>query len=118
MVKQYLRNSVTVLTELDSVLNNFFLCFVYDNSISDVLTTNCLLHERNLMLENDVTDRKIFECGPTGDFMEKICFKNITESFWSLDSLKEQRSLTLSKVAIHVRLADAVVYSGKCGNSP
>lgn len=81
MVKQYLRNSVTVLTELDSVLNNFILCFVYDNSISDVLTTNCLLHERNLMFENDVIDGKIFECGPTGDFMEKICFRNYNRKF-------------------------------------
>lgn len=49
---------------------------------------------------------------------KRFVLENITESFWSLDSLKEQRSLTLSKVAIHVRLGDAVVYSRKCGNSP
>lgn len=94
------------------------MCFVYDNSISDVLTTSCLLHERNLMLGNDVIDGKFFECGPTGGFWKRFVIENITESFWSLDSLKEQRSLTLSKVAMHVRLGDAVVYSGKCGTSP
>ena len=49
---------------------------------------------------------------------KRFVIENITESFWSLDSLKEQRSLTLSKVAMHVRLGDAVVYSGKCGTSP
>ena len=81
MVKQYLRNSVTVLTELDSVLNNFILCFVYDNSISDVLTTSCLLHERNLMLGNDAIDGKFFECGPTGGFMKKICYRKHNRKF-------------------------------------
>ena len=58
MAKSFLRKSIgreklsftvllTVLFEVENVLNNRPLCFVYDDEVSDVLTPNCSLYGRN-----------------------------------------------------------------------
>ena len=58
MVKSCLKKSIgreklsftvllTVLFEVENVLNNRPLCFVYDDEVSDVLTPNCSLYGRN-----------------------------------------------------------------------
>ena len=76
MVKSCLKKSIgreklsftellTVLFEVENVLNNRLLCFVYDDDddddddnddddVSDVLTTNSLLYGRNLDRENKI----------------------------------------------------------------
>ena len=56
---------LTVLFEVENVLNNRLLCFVYDDDddddddnddddVSDVLTPNSLLYGRNLDRENKI----------------------------------------------------------------
>ena len=70
MVKSCLKKSIgreklsftellTVLFEVENVLNNRLLCFVYDDDyddddVSDVLTPNSLLYGRNLDRENKI----------------------------------------------------------------
>ena len=45
---------LTVLFEIENVLNNRPLCFVYDDDVSDALKPNCLLYGRNLDRENKI----------------------------------------------------------------
>lgn len=47
---------LTVLFELENVLNNSPSCFVYGDDTSDILTPNCLLHRKNLDRENKIVE--------------------------------------------------------------
>ena len=85
------------------------MSFVCDNSISDILTANYLLYGRNLRLEIQANDGKILNVVRQDILWKKIVFESIPESPWSLDDLKDQRTLKLDKVAVQVRLGDTVV---------
>lgn len=85
------------------------MSFVCDNSISDILTTNYLLYGRNLRLEIQANDGKILNVVRQDILWKKFVFESIPESPWSLDDLKDQRTLKLDKVAVQVRLGDTVV---------
>ena len=61
------------------------------------------------MLEIHVNDGKILNVVRQDILWKKFVFENIPESSWSLDGLKDQRTLKLGKVAVQVRLGDAVV---------
>ena len=84
MVKSCLKKSVvreklsftellTVLFEVENVLNNRPLCFVYDDDVSDVLTPNCLLYGRNLDCENEIVEEIDFRVMEGSD----LCIENI-----------------------------------------
>ena len=47
---------LTVLFEVENVLNNRPLCFVYDDDLSDVLMLNCLLYGINLDREIKIVE--------------------------------------------------------------
>ena len=48
----------TVLFEIENVLNNRPLCFMYDDDVSEVLTLNSLLYGRKLEFENKCFDER------------------------------------------------------------
>ena len=72
MVKEYLKKSIgserlsltelsTVLLEVENVLNNRPLCFMYDDDVSEVLIRNSLLNGRKLWFENRCIDEGYLE---------------------------------------------------------
>ena len=74
---------LAVLFEVENVLNNHPLCFVYD--VSDVLTPNCLLYDRNLDRENKIVEETDFGVMKGSDLWErKIALQNVVEYFWSV----------------------------------
>ena len=120
MVKSCLKKSIgseklpftellTVLLEVENVLNNRLLCFVYDDDdddddVSDVLTPNSLLYGRNLDRENKIVeeiDFEVIECSDLSD--RKVALQNVVEHFWSvwyqeyLSGLQEQSCKSLGK---------------------
>ena len=74
---------LAVLFEVENVLNNHPLCFVYD--VSDVLTPNCLLYGRNLDRENKIVEETDFGVMEGSDLWErKIALQDVVEYFWSV----------------------------------
>ena len=47
---------LTVLFEVENVLNNCPLCFGHDDDVPDVLTPSCLFYGRNLDRENKIVE--------------------------------------------------------------
>ena len=98
MVKSCLKKSIgreklsftellNVLFEVENVLNNHPLCFVYDDDddMSDVLTSNCLLYGRSLDRANKIVEEIDFEVMEDSDLWErKIALQNVVEHFWSI----------------------------------
>ena len=87
---------LTVLFEIENVLNNRPLCFVYDDDVSDALKPNCLLYGRNLDRENKIVEEINFGVTKGRNLWErKIALQNVVENFWSvwyreyLSSLRE-----------------------------
>ena len=63
----------TVLFEVENVMNNRPLCFVYGDDVSDALTSKCFLYVRNLDHRNKIKDEIDFgliegvTCGKEND---------------------------------------------------
>ena len=51
----------TVLFEIENVLNDRLLCFMYDDDVSEVLTPNSLLYGRTWSLKINVLMRNILK---------------------------------------------------------
>ena len=127
MVKSCLKKSIgreklsftellTVLFEVENVLNNRPLCFVYDDDVSDILTPNCLLYGRNLDRENKIVEEIDFGVIEVSDLWErKVALQNVVEHFWSvwyreyLSGLREQSCKSLGKGAVVIKVDDVVV---------
>ena len=127
MVKSCLKKSIgreklsftellTVLFEVENVLNNRPLCFVYDDDVSDILTPNCLLYGRNLDRENKIVEEIDFGVIEGSDLWErKVALQNVVKYFWSawyreyLSSLREQSCKSLGKGAAVIKVGDVVV---------
>ena len=76
---------LAVLFEVEYVLNNRPLCFVYDDDVSDVLTPNYLLYGRNLDCENKIVEEIDFGVIEVSDLWErKVALQNVVEHFWSV----------------------------------
>ena len=96
MVKSFLKKSIgrekllftellTVLFEVENILNNRPLCFVYDDDVSDILMPNCLLYGRNLDCENKIVKDTDFGVIEGSDLWErKVALQNVVEHFWSV----------------------------------
>ena len=85
MVKEYLKKSIgserlsltelsTVLFEVENVLNNWPLCFMYDDDVSEVLIRNSLLNGRKLGFENKCIDEGDLEVAEETHFIKVIYF--------------------------------------------
>ena len=85
MVKEYLKKSIgserlsltelsTVLFEVENVLNNWPLCFMYDDDVSEVLIRNSLLNGRKLGFENKCIDEGYLEVAEETHFIKVIYF--------------------------------------------
>ena len=128
MVKKCLKKSIgserlsftelpTVLFEIENVLNNRPLCFMYDDDVSEVLTSNSLLYGRKLEFENKCVDEGYFEVTEGNElWLRKCAVQKVVESFWLmwhreyLDGLREIRSCRkVGKAAYEIRVGDAVV---------
>ena len=125
MVKSCLKKSIgrerlsfsellTVLFEVENVLNNRPLCFVYDDDKSEVLTPNCLLYGRNLLTCNKVVEE--VELNENVDLWERKCtVQKVLEEFWLvwhreyLDGLREQSCKSLGRGATEIKVGDVVV---------
>ena len=71
---------LTVLFEVENILNNRPLCFVYDDDVSDVSTPKCLLYGRNLDRENKIVEEIDFGVIEGSDLWErKITLQNVVE---------------------------------------
>ena len=76
---------LAVLFEVEYVLNNRPLCFVYDDDVSDVLTPNYLLYGRNLDCENKIVEEIDFGVIEVSDLWErKVALQNVVEHLWSV----------------------------------
>ena len=62
---------LTVLFEVENVLNNRPLCFVYDDDLSDVLMPNCLLYGRNLDREIKIAEEFDFGAIESSDLWKR-----------------------------------------------
>ena len=62
----------TVLYEIENVLNNRPVCFMYDDDVSEVLTPNSLLYDRKLEFENKCVDEGYFELAEGNDVVSRI----------------------------------------------
>ena len=94
MVKKCLKESIgserllfmelsTVLFEIENVLNNRPLCFMYDDDVSEVLTPNSLLYGRNLEFKNKCVDEEHFEVSEGNELWpRKYAVQKVVESFW------------------------------------
>ena len=107
---------LTVLFEVENVLNNRPLCFVYDDDVSDVLTPNCLLHGRSLDRENKIVEKIDFGVMEGSDLWErKIALQNVVDNFWSvwyreyLRGLREQSCESFGRGAAVIKVGDVVV---------
>ena len=107
---------LTVLFEVENVLNNRPLCVVYDDDMSDVLTPNCLLYGRNLDPENKIVEEIDFGVIEGSDLWEgKVALQNVVEHIWSvwyreyLSGLREQSCKSLGGGAAVVKVRDVVV---------
>ena len=127
MVKSCLKKSIgrkklsftellTVLFEVENVLNNRPLCVVYDDDMSDVLTPNCLLYGRNLDPENKIVEEIDFGLIEGSDLRErKVALQNVVEHIWSvwyreyLSGLQEQSYKSLGRRAAVIKVGDVVV---------
>ena len=74
----------TVLFEIENVLNNRPLCFMYDEDVSEILTPNSLLYGRKLEFEeNKCVDVGYFEVPEGNDlWLRKCAVQKAVESFW------------------------------------
>ena len=107
---------LTVLFEVENVLNNRPLCVVYDDDMSDVLTPNCLLYGRNLDPENKIVEEIDFGVIEGSDLWEgKVALQNVVEHIWSvwyreyLSGLREQSCKSLGRRAAVIKVGDVVV---------
>ena len=108
---------LTVLFEVEYVLNNRPLCFVYDDDdVSDVLMPSYLLYGRNLDRENKIVEEIDFGVIEVSDLWErKVALQNVVEHFWSvwyreyLSGLREQSCKSLGKGAVVIKVDDVVV---------
>ena len=107
---------LTVLFEVENVLNNRPLCFVYDDDVSDVLRPNCLLYGRNLDRENEIVEEIDFRIMEGSDLWErKIALQNVVEHFWSvwyreyLNGLQEHSCKSLGRGAAVIKVGDVMV---------
>ena len=98
----------TVLYEIENVLNNRPVCFMYDDDVSEVLTPNSLLYDRKLEFENKCVDEGYFELAEENELWLR--------SFWLmwyreyLDGLREIRSCRKAgQGASKIRVGDVVV---------
>ena len=94
MVKKCLKKSIgserllfmelsTVLFEIENVLNNRPLCFMYDDDVSEVLTPNSLLYGRNLEFKNKCVDEEHSEVSEGNELWpRKYAVQKVVESFW------------------------------------
>ena len=131
MVKSCLKKSIgreklsftellTALFEVQNVLNNRPLCFVYDVDVSDVLTPNCLLYGRNLDRENKIVEEIDFGVIEGSDLYRdlwerKVTLQIVVGHFWSvwyreyLLGLREQTCKSLGRRAAVIKVGDFVV---------
>ena len=131
MVKSCLKKSIgreklsftellTALFEVQNVLNNHPLCFVYDVDVSDVLTPNCLLYGRNLDRENKIVEEIDFGVIEGSDLYRdlwerKVTLQIVVGHFWSvwyreyLLGLREQTCKSLGRGAAVIKVGDFVV---------
>ena len=126
MVKSCLKKSIgreklsftellTVLFEVENVLNNRPLFFVYDDDVSDFLTPNCLLYGRNLDCENKIVEEIDFGVIGSDLWERNFALQNVVEHFWSvwyreyLNGLREQSCKSLGTVAAVIKVGDVVV---------
>ena len=71
-----------VLFEIDNVLNNRLLCFMYDHDVPEVLTPNSLFYGRKLEFENECVDEGYFEVVEGNEWWLKKCaVQKVFESF-------------------------------------
>ena len=109
MVKKSLKKSIgserlsfmelsTVLSEIENVLNNRPLCFMYDDDMSEVLTPNSLMYGRKLEFENKCVDEGYFEVIERNElWLRKCAVQKVAASSWLmwhreyLDGLREKR---------------------------
>ena len=72
----------TVLFEIENLLNNRPLCFMYDDDVSDVLTPNSLLYGRMLEFENKCVDEGCFKVAKGNElWLRKCAVQKVVESF-------------------------------------
>ena len=72
----------TVLFEIENVLNNRPLCFMYNDDVSEVLTPNSLLYGRKLGFKNKCVDKGYFEVTEGKElWLRKCAVQKVVESF-------------------------------------
>ena len=112
---------LTVLREIENVLNNRPLTFVYNDDLVETLTPNKLLYGRNI--ETVVTNQN--ESIEEVDVTKRITYvRNIVDHFWSrwrneyLRELREYNKVKNSKNAINPSINDVVlIYDEKLKRS-
>ena len=94
MVKKCLKKSIgskrlsftelsTVFFEIENVLNNRPLCFMYHDDVSEVLTPNSLLYDRKLEFENKCVDERYFEVAEGNELWLRTCaVQKVVKRFW------------------------------------
>ena len=107
----------TVLFEIENVLNNRPLCFMYDDDVFEVLTPNSLFYGRKLEFEIKCVEEEYFEVAEGNEvWLRKCVVQKVAESFWLiwhreyLDGLREIRKCRkVGKGSSEVRVSDVVM---------